>query len=148
MTPVQLSYLWTPVHRRDAIWTLHSGRVIPRHLMFLGYVLPVVLATSEETVVMETFGRVCCWVTANGDGGMTGVAFAVTWLSPALWVAAEVVMASASFPAPTMSSMLVCAIIFWRTSLIFSWRQAFVGKISKYLDWNAVVAWAAKITHF
>jgi len=35
-----------------------------------------------------------------------------------------------------------CAIIFCRTSRIFSCRQLFVGKTSTYLDWNAAVACA------
>ena len=33
------------------------------------------------------------------------------------------------------------AIIFWRTSRIFSWRQTFVGNASECLNWNDDVAY-------
>lgn len=33
------------------------------------------------------------------------------------------------------------AIIFWRTSRIFSCRHTLVGNASQWSNWNAVVAW-------
>ena len=139
------------------------------------YELLVVLAINEATTAMETVdGLVCCdllgwwFVTANGDGGITEFECPAIWLAASrpelpvlvLWLViaandvALVAMVSASpAPAPaaampTMSSMLVCAIIFWRTSLILSCKQTLVGNTSWYFAWKADVAWAIKKQKF
>ena len=139
------------------------------------YELLVVLAINEATAAMETVdGLVCCdwlgwWcVTANGDGGITEFECPTIWLAASrpvlpvlvLWLViaandvALVAMVSASpAPAPaaampTMSSMLVCAIIFWRTSLILSCKQTLVGNTSWYFAWKADVAWAENTNNF